>query len=231
MVTVMLAACTPPRAPARAPVQAPVLTPSGLYWGRWQDVPDGLRVQVWLHGVGRRLRGTWELPPWHGEITGTLAPDGRWHLTWREEAVVGGLRARVRSVRLTVDGPTGTLHGDGVVLSWAGDPSPTLRAGLWLARWTGLPPGVAVETVLARDPDGRWRAAYHYQDREGSFEGQRTPHGGLAIRWRELSPGGRVAEGRGMLAPCALGLSGTYGVGEASEGTGTWSLEPAGGFP
>ncbi|MFO0607811.1 MAG: hypothetical protein U0324_31900 [Polyangiales bacterium] len=219
-----LAACS---TPTRAPAPVTPAAPTGLYWGRWADVPDGVRVQVWLHGVGDRLRGTWELPPWHGELAGARGADGRWLLTWREEGVVAGLRARERMVALALDARTGVLRGGDVALTPAGAPSSALRPGLWLARWTGLPPGMAVETVLTRDPGGRWRAAYRYQEREGMFEGEPAPGGGLAIRWREVSTAGRVAEGRGVLLPSALGLFGTYGVGEASEGTGSWSLEPA----
>jgi hypothetical protein len=199
--------------------------PSGLYWGRWRDVPDGVRVQVWLHGEEGRIRGVWELPPWRGEITGARGADGRWAVRWREEGVVAGLRARERRVSFARDA-AGALRGDDVTLTPAGAPPPRLRPGLWLARWTGLPAGMAVETVLSRDPGGRWRAAYRYQEREGMFEGDALADGALAIRWREVSLAGRVAEGRGLLLASDLGLLGTYGVGAETEGTGYWSLEP-----
>jgi hypothetical protein len=191
LIACALVACrrapTPPPPPPRAP--------AGLYWGRWRDVPDGVRVQVWLHGVGGRLRGTWELPPWRGEVTGARDAAGRWRVVWREEAVVAGLRARERVVTLAVDARTGALGGDDVTLSPAGAPSPTLRPGVWLARWTGLPAGMAVETVLSRDPGGRWRAAYRYQEREGMFEGE----GGRGGRARDPVARGvdRRARGRG----------------------------------
>lgn len=219
-----VAACSPARPP---PAAASVAAPSGLFWGRWADVPDGIRVQVWLHGVGDRLRGSWDLPPWHGEFSGTRDAAGRWQLVWREEGVVAGLQARARVVTLASDRRTGALRGGDVTLTPAGAPSPQLRPGLWLGRWTGLPPGMAVETVLSRDPGGRWRAAYRYQEREGMFEGEPIAGTSIAIRWREVSSVGRVAEGRGVLHPTTLGLSGTYGIGEADEGTGRWSLEPA----
>lgn len=223
-IACLLLACEPTRAPT--PTTAAPRAPTGLYWGRWGDVPDGVRVQVWLHGVEARVRGAWELPPWRGEVTGSRGPDGRWRILWREEGVVAGLRARERRVTLAQDGATGVLRGDDVTLTPAGAPPPTLRPGVWLARWTGLPPGMAVETVLSRDPGGRWRAAYRYQEREGMFEGDALAGGGLGIRWREVSLAGRVAEGRGTLLASDLGLLGTYGVGDATEGTGYWSLEP-----
>jgi hypothetical protein len=203
--------------------------PTGLYWGRWSDVPDGVRVQVWMHGVGERTRGTWELPPWHGEFTGVRDATGTWAVTWREEAVVAAVTMRVRSSHLRRD-RHGVLRGafqDGALeLAPAAMPDPRLRDGVWLARWTGLPHGMAVETVLTHTPDGRWRAAYRYQEREGTFEGQIGARGALAIRWREVSTAGRIAQGSGVLHPTATGMLGTYGVGDRDEGTGFWSLEP-----
>lgn len=202
--------------------------PTGLYWGRWGDVPDGVRVQVWIHGTSARLRGTWELPPWHGEIAGARVGDG-YDVVWREESVVAGATMRVRHVRLRVEA-SGALRGslsDGAVeLIPAGMPDTTLRPGVWLSRWTGLPAGMGVETVLTRTPDGRWRAAYRYQEREGAFEGDIVDHGALAIRWRELSTRGTVAQGAGLLRPSVTGMFGTYGIGAQPEGTGFWSLEP-----
>ena len=86
------------------------------------------------------------------------------------QGAVAGHRARERRGTLAQDGATGVLRGDDVTLTPAGAPPPTLRPGVWLARWTGLPPGMAVETVLSRDPGGRWRAAYRYQEREARGE-------------------------------------------------------------
>jgi hypothetical protein len=206
--------------------------PSGLYWGRWGDVPDGARVQVWLHGAGARMRGTWELPPWHGEITGEREADGQWSVVWREEPVVAAVAMRIRRVKLRRDPRTGALRGaldDGAVeLVPAAMPDPRVREGMWLGRWTGLPHGMAVETVLSRSADGRWHAAYRYQEREGSFEGEPSAGapGTIAIRWREVSSTGRIAQGAGLLAKTTTGLFGTYGVGERNEGTGVGSLEP-----
>lgn len=229
-----LVGCTTPPPPRET--SAPPRTPAGLYWGRWGDVPDGVRVQVWLHGVGDRFRGTWELPPWHGELSGARTPEGHWDVEWREEGVVAVLATRTKRLRLRADGRTGALRGDvsgeRVELTPAGMPDPRLRPGLWLGRWTGLPHGMAVETALSRGPDGRWRAAYRYQEREGSFDGDvvealspgRNPS--LAIHWREVSSRGGIAQGAGLLRPSATGLQGTYGVGEEASGTGFWSLEP-----
>lgn len=215
-------------APAARPEVHRSAAPTGLYWGRWGDVPDGVRVQVWLHGSAERLRGTWELPPWHGELAGARAADG-YEVVWREESVVAGATMRVRHVRLRADA-TGALRGalpDGAVeLVPAGMPDATLRPGVWLSRWTGLPAGMGVETVLSRTPDGRWRAAYRYQEREGAFEGDTVDRGALAIHWREVSTRGTVAQGAGLLRPSITGMFGTYGVGAESEGTGFWSLEP-----
>ena len=111
------------------------------------------------------------------------------------------------------------------MLQRAGRPTSRLRAGLWLGRWTGLPTGVAVETLLTPLGDDRWRATYRYQDREGTFDGDALPGGALAIRWREVSPRDQVARGRGLLRPDVLGLRGTYGVDELATGTGLWTLE------
>jgi hypothetical protein len=229
IVVVMVLGCR--RAGARrVPTENPVISaPNGLYWGRWDDVPDGVRVQVWLHGTGNRVRGTWELPPWHGEFGGQRTGDG-FEVEWREEAVVAMATLRMRRLHLRVDshGILRGAYGDaGVVeLVPAGAPATTLRPGVWLSRWTGLPHGMGVETLLSRTADGRWRAAYHYQDREGTFEGDDVPRGALAIHWREMSSRDGIAQGNGLLLPAATGLFGTYGVGDRNDGTGFWSLEP-----
>ncbi len=227
---VLLSACARPAAPS--PSAAPdggAIT--GLYWGSWPDVEQGARVAVWMHGDGRRVRGSWEMPPWRGEVEGTARDNGDVDVVWREEGVVAA--AAPRSAFLTFRaGRDGTLRasaGDAgsVVLRPARFGSPRLRPGLWLSRWTGLPAGMAVETTVTRTPAGTWRATYRYQGREGSFEGEETAGGRLRIRWRELSSGDHVARGAGLLSPSTLGLRGSFGVGESETGTGWWSLEPA----
>lgn len=229
LVASLALGCNAPATQRGSPRSA---APTGLYWGRWGDVPDGVRVQVWLHGSVERIRGTWELPPWHGEIAGARVADGHgdaYETDWREESVVAGATMRVRRLRLRVDA-SGALRGalaDGAVeLIPAGMPDATLRPGVWLSRWTGLPAGMGVETVLSRTPDGRWRAAYRYQEREGAFEGDTLDRGALSIRWRELSARGTVSQGAGLLRPSITGMFGTYGVGAEPAGTGFWSLEP-----
>ncbi len=192
-------------------------------------------MAVWLDSDGRRLRGSWDLPPWHGDMVGTVQGRG-WMTTWHEEGTVAVSQTRTRTVVLEEMGPQGTLRGvlsgaeDGgtgtVMLTPAGFAPPTLRPGVWMGRWTGLPAGMAVETLLSRDPDGRWRAAYRYQDREGAFVGDPQPNGDLAIQWREISAHNAVAVGAGLLHPTSSGVRGTYGVGERLDGTGDWSLEP-----
>ena len=203
----------------------------GLYWGRWPEVPEGMRVAVWLHEDGDVLRGSWDLPPWHGELAAVR--DGElYDGLWREEGTVAIQQGRERRVRLRRDARDGALReeappqgGEPILLQRAGHPTSRLRAGLWLGRWTGLPTGVAVETLLTPLDDGRWRATYRYQDREGTFDGDALPGGGLAIRWREVSPRDMVARGRGRLLPDVLGLRGTYGVEDRASGTGLWTLE------
>lgn len=215
----------PPRegAPPRGPSLA------GLYWGRWPEVPEGMRVAVWLHEDGAVLRGSWDLPPWHGELAAVRGESGYAGL-WREEGTIAIQQGRERRVVLSLDARDGTLREAGVgheaiELRRAGRPTSGLRAGLWLGRWTGLPTGVAVETLLTPLGERRWRATYHYQEREGTFDGDALPGGGLAIRWREVSPRDAVATGRGRLLPDTLGLRGTYGVDERESGTGLWTLE------
>lgn len=187
-------------------------------------------MAVWLSESDGRLRGSWDLLPWHGELSGQRLPSGRWALTWREEGTVAVLDVRERSLELARDPSTGALHGVGsaraVELLPVRHVPRTLAPGVYLGRWTGLPVGMAVETHLLRAPDGRWRAAYRYQEREGSFVGELRPDGALAIHWTELSPGDRVARGQGLLRPFPWGLRGTYGVEDAREGIGFWSLEP-----
>lgn len=205
---------------------APAVT--GLYWGRWSDVEEGVRVAVWTHGDGRTLRGAWDMPPWHGEIAGEQRGD-RLTLQWNEQGVVAVHQVRSRALTLTRgrDGGWRGADGDGPVeLLPAGFPSTALHPGRWLGRWTGLPPGLAVETNVTQDVHGHWRAAYQYQGRDGSFDGERSPDGALTIIWREVSSRDRVSLGRGRLLPSPTGLRGTFGVADAYEGTGYWSLEP-----
>lgn len=225
--------CRASAKPLRASDTGEVRSVAGMYWGRWGEVPEGVRVRVWMHGDTRRLRGTWELPPWHGEFSGVAAEgDPRVMVVeWREEGVVSVLSARARRVEFRIDPRTGVLRGAGddaevIELVPAGQPDARLRPGVWLGRWTGLPPGMAVETVISRVGEGRWRASYRYQEREGMFEGETDAAGVLSIQWREVSTRGGVAHGRGVLLPVTDGLQGTYGVNEESRGTGLWLLEP-----
>ncbi|MEZ4405169.1 MAG: hypothetical protein R3A52_01580 [Polyangiales bacterium] len=226
---VLVSACARPAAPAPACDGAGVIT--GLYWGSWPDVEQGARVAVWMHGDGHRVRGSWEMPPWRGEIEGTVRDNHDVDVVWREEGVVAAAapRAALLTFRADRDGTLRAHAGDAgtVTLRPARFMSPALRPGLWLSRWTGLPAGMVVETTLTRTPAGTWRATYRYQGREGSFEGEQTAGGRLRIRWREVSSGDHVARGAGLLAPSPLGLRGSFGVGDSETGTGWWSLEPA----
>lgn len=224
-----LSACAP-RAPAThdAGATAPVVL-AGRYWGRWADTPERARVVVWIDGTTERFRGSWDLPPWHGDFDGA-AEGATLSVRWRQEGVVAVHSVDVRELRWTLDPRTGALRGadgDGGTMELA--PARArfegLREGAWMSRWTGLPPGLAVETVLTRDADGQWRALYGYQGREGSFTGEARADA-LLIRWREVSARDAVAEGRGALHRTRTGYEGTYGVGDAPAGTGHWSLEP-----
>lgn len=203
---------------------------AGRYWARWSDTPEHTRVVVWIDGDTRRFRGAWDLPPWHGEFDGAAAPDGTLSVRWQQEGVIAVHTLSTRALRWTRDPRTGALRGadgDGAVMELvpARTPFEGLREGLWMGRWTGLPPGVAVETLLSRDGDGRWRASYAYQGREGLFLGEARGDA-LRIHWREVSTRDAVAEGSGLLARTRTGYEGTYGVGDAVEGTGRWSIEP-----
>ncbi|MDB4928451.1 MAG: hypothetical protein JWM10_935 [Myxococcaceae bacterium] len=210
------------------PASTPAAGVAGLYWGRWPEVPEGMRVAVWLHEDGAVLRGSWDLPPWHGELA-ALREGAGYEGVWREEGTVAIQQSRERRVRLTRDPRDGAFRerspeGEAVTLERAGAHTSRLRPGLWLGRWTGLPTGVAVETLLTPLGAGRWRATYRYQDREGSFDGDESATG-LAIRWREVSPRDQIARGRGHLHRDLLGLRGTYGVEDSEAGTGLWTLE------
>jgi hypothetical protein len=214
---------------AAAPPRPCAPAVAGLYWGRWAEVPEGMRVAVWLHEDGATLRGSWDLPPWHGEIDATRTGD-RYVGRWRQEGTVAVQQMQERVVVLAWDARTQTLReegggAEGADLRRAGQPGAPLRPGLWLGRWTGLPTGVAVETLLTPLGDGRWRATYRYQEREGTFDGDVAADGALTIHWREVSPHDVVASGRGRLLRSLIGYRGTYGVGDRESGTGLWTLE------
>ena len=188
-----------------------------------------MRVAVWLHVDGSTVRGSWDLPPWHGELAGRWRDDA-FVGAWRQEGVIAIQQRRERAVRL-VRGGDGTLReegaadGEAIELRRAGRARTAPSPGLWLGRWTGLPPGVAVETQLTAPADGTFRATYRYQLREGSFDGEALAGGGMSIRWREVSARDGVARGAGRLLPDVLGLRGGYGVDDREDGTGIWTLE------
>lgn len=201
---------------------------AGRYWGRWAETPPFTRVAVWVDGDSRLFRGSWDLPPWHGEFDGAQR-GGDLDVRWQLEGVVAVHVHQTRWMRWSRSAE-GVLRGEdgdaGVVeLMPARDRDPGLRDGLWMSHWTGLPPGLSVETLLHRDEDGRWRAVYRYQGREGSFIGE--PRGdALSIRWREVSNQDAVSEGRGLLTRSRVGYEGSYGVGDAVTGAGRWTMEP-----
>lgn len=220
-----------PRGPAPTALRDPPVALAGRYWGRWSDTPEHTRVVVWIDGDTRRFRGAWDLPPWHGEFDGGEDASGALAVRWQQEGVIAVHNVTTRALRWSRDPRTGSLRGadgDGAVmeLTPARAPFAGLREGLWMSRWTGLPPGLAVETVLSREGDGRWRATYAYQGREGSFLGE-SRGDALGIRWREVSGRDAVSEGRGALLRMRTGFEGSYGLGEAVDGTGRWSIEPA----
>jgi hypothetical protein len=212
-------------------------TISGLYWGRLAEVPDGMRVQVWLESDGERVRGAYTALPWNADIEGHTAGPDAVALTLLERGISRAVGSRTRHVTLRWERSGAVLAGrdeDGgrVELVRAGFAPATLRPGVWLARWTGLPFGMAVETRLTRDPDGHFRAVYQYQGgggtRDGSFDGELDAQGVLSLSWTELAEGGSVARGRARLAPSVFGLRGSYGIDGSNEGTGEWTLEPLG---
>lgn len=208
---------------------------TGMYWARLGHLPEGMRVQLWLESDGIRVRGSYSAVPWNGEIEGRVASRQEIAVRLIERGVTRAVGSRDREVVLHRD-PRGTVlsgtdpSGQRVELVRAGFASPTLRPGVWLARWTGLPFGIAVETRLERHPDGHWRAVYQYQGsggtRDGSFDGRVDSSGTLSIAWTEVSENGTVIRGKGRLAPAPFGLRGTYGIEESTEGTGEWTLEP-----
>jgi hypothetical protein len=225
------------RARAMTEASGPVRALAGMYWGRLGEVPEGMRVQVWLDADGTRVRGAYSAVPWNGEIEGRVVARDEVALRFIERGVTRAVGARTRDVALRWDAGGSVLagidvEGRRVELVRAGFPPPTLRPGTWMAHWTGLSPGLAVETRLTQTPDGHWRAVYQYQGsggvRDGSFDGVSEPGGVLAITWTEVAEGGTVERGRGRLAPAPFGLRGTYGIEGSAEGTGEWALEPLG---
>lgn len=198
-------------------------------------------MQLWLASDGQHWRGAYRSLPWEGEFTGRLTQQGALVLQVHELSAVRALAPHERQVRLLPrpDGRWTGIDDEGhpAELVLARFPSPALRPGLWLSHWTGLPPGLAVETHLSRDSDGAWRASYQYQGtggmRDGSFEGRVEGDGTLAIRWTELAPEGAVSRGHGRLRPSPLGLRGTFGLdpvaeapAQAAPNEGEWTLEP-----
>lgn len=210
---------------------------SGRYWGRLADVPEGMRVQVWLESDGTHVRGGYDALPWNGEIEGRVVSGTQLAVRLLERGYSRAVGTRTLEMTLEWDAAGRTLTGSDaeghrVELVRAGFPAPALRPGLWLSRWTGLPFGLAVETHLVQHPDGHWRAVYQYQGsggvRDGAFDGVLESDGVLAIRWTELPAGGELARGRGRLAPTPFGLRGTYGIDGSTEDIGEWTLEPFG---
>ncbi len=210
-------------------------TPQGLFWARLPDIPDGMRVQLWLDTDGTRVRGAYSAVPYTGEIEGEVRSRDDVRLTFFERGVTRVVAPRTRSVVLRWDARARTLTGRDAIggrieLVRAAHESAALRPGLWLGRWTGLPFGLAVETRITQTADGHWRAAYQYQGtggvRDGSFEGTLDAQSALLIAWTELTESGTVARGRGRLLATPFGLRGTYGIDGSTEGTGEWVLEP-----
>ena len=214
---------------------------SGLYWARLGEQAEGVRVQLWLDSDGARVRGSYRSVPWEGEFTGRVTALGALVLHVHELGLTRALGTHERQVRLLRNGPSrwSGIDDEGHVaeLIRVGFASPTLRPGLWLSHWSGLPTGLSVETHLTRDSDGVWRASYQYQGpgglRDGSFEGRIEAGDALRIRWMELSPEGTISRGHGLLRPSPLGLFGSFGAdvpattppAEAPP-DGEWSLEP-----
>jgi hypothetical protein len=208
---------------------------SGQYWARIADVPAGMRVRLWLERDGARVRGSYSAQPWDGEFDGVVTADGSLALRLFERGVTQAVGARDRAVRLQrvqTDGLYRGVDREGRTVELARAPmgDGALRPGVWLARWTGLPFGMAAETRVSRDPDGRYRGVYQYQsgggDRDGSFAGTLGPDGTLELEWTETQQGTAVARGRATLRRGPLGLRGTYGIEGHSEGVGEWIFEP-----
>jgi hypothetical protein len=214
---------------ANASARAPV---NGQYWARIADVPDGMRVRLSLESDGTRVRGWYSAQPWDGELEGVVLGDGSLSLRLFERGVTQAIGARDRDVILRRDGLRyiGTDREGHTVELVHAPMTNSLAPGVWLSRWTGLPFGMAAETRLTRDPDGRWRGVYQYRSgggmRDGSFQGTMSADGGLELEWTETNEGTTVARGRASLHPSPWGLRGTYGIEGHSEGIGEWIFEP-----
>jgi hypothetical protein len=208
---------------------------NGLYWARIADVPEGMRVRLWIQSDGARVRGSYAAQPWDGELDGTVLADGALSLRLFERGVTQAVGARDREVTLRREsdgaryvGADREGHTVELVRAPMGDGA--LRPGVWLARWTGLPFGMAAETRVSRDPDGRFRGVYQYQSgggsRDGSFAGTLLDNGTLELEWTETNEGTTVARGRASLRRGRMGLRGTYGIEGHNEGIGEWIFEP-----
>lgn len=228
--------CKSARRRAGAPTGARAMAPAnGHYWARIADVPEGMRVRLSLESDGARVRGAYAAQPWDGELEGTVNVDGSLTLRLFERGVTQSLGARDREVTLRrEDGGRRYIGADReghlveLVRAPMGDGE--LRPGLWLARWTGLPAGMASEVRVSRDPDRRWRGHYQYQSgggaRDGSFYGALQRDGALELEWTETNDGTTVARGRATLRRGLFGLRGSYGIEGHNEGIGEWIFEP-----
>jgi hypothetical protein len=221
---------------ARAAVAQRSLAPAnGHYWARIADVPEGMRVRLSIESDGARVRGSYSAQPWDGELEGAVRADGSLAVRLFERGVTQAIGARDREVTLRREGNGARYvgsdrEGHTVEILRAPMGDSVVRPGVWLARWTGLPFGMAAETRLTRDPDGRWRGVYQYQSgggsRDGSFQGTVSADGTLELEWTETNDGTTVARGRASLRPSRFGLRGTYGIEGHSEGIGEWIFEP-----
>ncbi|MBL8679752.1 MAG: hypothetical protein JNK05_11330 [Myxococcales bacterium] len=214
---------------------APLAPRSGHYWARIADVPEGMRVRLSLESDGTRVRGAYTAQPWDGEFDGVVRPDGALALKLYERGVTQSVGARDREVVLRREDQGARYVGqdrEGHVVELVRAPmgDGELRPGLWLARWTGLPAGMASEIRVSRDPDGRWRGVYQYQSgggsRDGSFQGTLSFDGTLDLEWTETNDGTTVARGRATLRRARFGLRGSYGIEGHNEGVGEWIFEP-----
>jgi hypothetical protein len=194
-----------------------------------------MRVAVWLDSDGDRVRGHYHALPYDGDIEGRVTAPRAIEVTLYERGATRTIGSRTRRAQLhwnaSHDALTGTdEHGVALELLRAGFADPSLRAGTWIGRWTGLPTGMGVETRITMSNGGHVRAVYQYEGtggvRDGSFDGTFGDHGALDIRWTEVASSGVVASGRGHLVPTSFGLRGTFGIEGSAEGTGEWSLEP-----
>jgi hypothetical protein len=223
------------RRAATQSTQPSIAPRSGHYWARIADVPEGMRVRLSLETDGARVRGAYAAQPWDGELDGVVRADGSLAVRLYERGVTQSVGARDRDVVLRRErggaryvGQDREGHVVELVRAPMGDGE--LRPGVWLARWTGLPAGMASEIRVSRDPDGRWRGVYQYQSgggsRDGSFQGTLSRDGSLDLEWTETNDGTTVARGRAMLRRGRFGLRGSYGIEGHNEGVGEWIFEP-----